>query len=116
MCGVIFLENCVPPLLDGGSGWEPIQRPSVPACGGGGKRWVELAFLASFESEPGDTLQPSPQPLPGLGQMGGPGALLVWGRDTVGGHCRTDALVCGPTSPPEKASGENTLVLLVQAL
>lgn len=46
---------------------------------------------------------------------GGPGALLVWGRDIVSGHCRTDVLVCGPTSPPEKASGENTLVLLVQA-
>lgn len=78
---------------------------------------VELAFLASFGSEQGDTLDSPAHSLcldwgeweaPGHGWFGG-------GRDTVGGRCRTDVLVRGPTSSPEKARGENTSVLLVQA-
>lgn len=53
-----------------------------------------------------------PQPLPGtLGAGGGPGCCSFWGRDEIGGHCRTDGLVCGPTSSPETARGENIVGL-----
>lgn len=37
------------------------------------------------------------------------------GGTTVGGQCHTDVLVFGPTSSPEKASGENSFVLIFQA-
>lgn len=98
------------------SGWEQIQRTSEPACGGGGKRQVELAFLASFESEHRDTpSRPACSLCQDWGEWGELGHCWFWGRETVEGHCCTDVLVCGPASSPEKASGEDVLVLHVQA-
>lgn len=101
----------------GASGWEQIQGPRcclVEAEGGAGRAGFSGLIRVGTRRH---TRQPSPQPLPGSGRMGGTRVLLVWGgRDTVGGPGRTDVLVCGPTCSPEKASGENTSVLLVQAM
>lgn len=63
----------------GASGWEQIQGPRcrlVEAEGGAGRAGFSGLIRVGTRRH---TRQPSPQPLPGSGRMGGTRVLLVWG-------------------------------------
>ena len=81
----------------------------------GGEKWIESAFLAFLGLDDGDTLCEL-GPWPGTWwPLQGTGPLFVSGAGLKLVAIVTDALVCGPASSPERASGENIFVLIFQA-
>lgn len=81
----------------------------------GGEKWIESAFLAFLGLDDGDTLCEL-GPWPGTWwSLQGTGPLFVLGAGLKLVAIVTDALVCGPASSPERASGENIFVLIFQA-